>query len=179
MPLLADARRAGLTVVHLVSGPYAEKAPCPGDKELAGPNRSQSPALCAPTGCASAEECYGPASGASSADDRHLPAPHRDIGCVRPCPTRSWPPTGASSTVCSASEDLTLLYTGFLTNVCLTHSPRAMIDMINRGYRCVVLATAPPAASRRIPWMMLNYRAAIRYWYAGYSALSEEVGEGL
>jgi nicotinamidase-related amidase len=187
VPLLADARRAGLTVVHLVSGPYAEKYPqYQATKELAGPEPEPEPGSVRTDWMRErAEECYGPGFWEHHPPTTDTSQPrHRDIPeCVRPLPDEIMAANGRQlNRVLRERGIWTLLYTGFLTNVCLTHSPGAMIDMINRGYRCVVLRDCTTSGEQADTVdEMLNYRAAIRYfeYTLAYSALSKEVRRGL
>jgi hypothetical protein len=152
-PLMRAARAAGVAVFHLAGSTYAERYPqyraIRDDPELQAPPRP--PEAVAPTGPIPARCIY------PEAQIDHLakvvgphypgrpwvnfPEKHDIARCVRPEPEdlvvlNGWQLHG----LCHRRGIHTLLYAGFLADVCLMNVPGAIAEMKERfGYRIIAL----------------------------------------
>jgi nicotinamidase-related amidase len=178
VPLAQAAREAGLRIIHLCGGPYAEKySQYRFTKELAGPEPDRGPGSVNTSWTRErAEECYGPGFWENHPPTTDINQPvHRDIPeCAQPLPGDWMAMTGHQlNRLCRALGVWNLFYTGFLTNVCVMHSSGGMLDMISRGYRCVILRDCTTGGEQADTIdEQFNTRAAIRYleYTQGYSA---------
>ncbi|MCC6442656.1 MAG: cysteine hydrolase family protein [Armatimonadetes bacterium] len=187
VPLSEAARKAGMPMIHVTGGAYAETYPQYRlVKEMVGPEPPAEPG-CIRTdwGRERAEECYGPGFW-----ERHPPTTdtsrpaYRDIPeCAKPRPCDYMVATGHQlNRLCRGLGVWTLLYTGFLTNVCVLHSAGGMLDMIGRGYRTVILRDCTTGGEQADTVDdMVNTRMAIRYieYTNGYSAESGDILKGV
>ena len=182
-PLLEDARRAHMNIVHLVSGPYARKYPQYKVTEaLVGPEPDPEPG-CIDTGWLEErpDEQYGPGFSAYYPPTADITQPkHRDIPrCVQPHPGEYMASTGHQlNRLLRGLGVWTIVYAGFNTNVCVIHSSGCIWDMRTRNYRCVLLRDCTTSAEQADTVDELrNYHAALRTieHFMGYTAASEDM----
>jgi len=182
-PAMEAARKAGISVFHLAQHTYADKYPkyreIAADPELRDPN---------PTGNMS--RCVRPRSVEEMWRDEYgtdFPGPvwvtHKDkfdiAESVRPLPDEyvflnGWQLNG----LCRRMDIDTLIYVGFMADLCLMNIPGAIREMVSKfGYRCIVLRECTTAYEFADTceggWMT---RAAIRLIESGlgYSASSRD-----
>ena len=186
-PLLGDARRVGMNIVHLVSGPYARKYPqYRATEALVGPDPDPEP------GCIDTQwleerpdEQYGPGFNAHFPPTTDITQPkHRDIPrCVQPRPGEYMASTGHQlNRLLRGLGVWTIAYAGFKTNVCVIHSSGCIWDMRTRGYRCVLVRDCTTSAEQSDTVDELrNYHAAVRTieHFMGYTAISDDLRAGL
>jgi len=182
-PVMRAAREAGVTVFHLAQHIYAPKYPQ--YRQIA-----EDPELKPPSPPADCERCVRPRPVQEQWADEYgeaFPGPvwvtHKekfDIAeAVRPkddepVVTDGWQLNG----LCRRRDIDTLLYVGFMADLCLVNIPGAIREMSGKfGYRCVVLRDCTTAYefqdTHEGRWMT---RAAVRLIETGmgYSATSED-----
>jgi nicotinamidase-related amidase len=187
VPLLADARRAGAHVVHLVSGPYARKYPqYRATESMVGPDPAPEPGCPKPQWLTDRnEEQYGPGFNTHYPPTTDIGSPkHRDIPlCVQPLPGEYMASTGRQlNRLLRGLGVWTILYAGFNTNICVIHSSGCIWDMRLRGYRPVLLRDCTTSGEQADTVdEMRNYHAAVRSieHFMGYTALSDHVRSAL
>ena len=182
-PVLAAARETGIPVFHLASGAYAAKYPqyrrILDDDELKGPEVGYESRQCIRPVTVDEEwaERFGPnwpgpvwETHPETFDIAHAVRPTENEHVV----VDGWQLSG----LCRRLDVDTLVYAGFMANVCLLHVPGAMIEMAKKfRYRCVVLHDCT-VAHELIPTLPNHdlTKAAIRYieFGLGYSTSSHE-----
>ena len=144
-PVLVGAREIGIPVFHLASGSYAAKYPqyrrLLDDDELKGPEIGYEDRQCVRPVTVDEEwaERFGP-NWPGPVWETH-PETFDIARAVRPTENEhvvvdGWQLSG----LCRRLDVDTLVYVGFMANVCLLHVPGAMIEMAKQfRYRCVVL----------------------------------------
>ncbi len=182
-PAIEAARKAGIAVFHLAQHTYADRYPK--YREIAA-----DPELKAPSSAGNMSRCARPRSVEEMWQDEYgtdFPGPvwvtHKDkfdiAEAVRPLPDEyvylnGWQLNG----LCRRMDIDTLLYVGFMADLCLMNIPGAIREMASKfGYRCVVLRECTTAYefadTYEGGWMT---RAAIRLIESGlgYSASSTD-----
>lgn len=180
-PTMKAARESGMTVLHLAQSGYAGKYPQ--YNAIASDSDLQEPEIPKTEGCIRRREFR------AKWDDQYGPeyagpvwVTHADtfdiVESVRPADDEPVFLTGLQlNGLCRRRDIDTLIYVGFMADLCLVNISGAIREMTNRfGYRCIVLRDCTTAYEYEDTvdgqWMT---RAAIRTIETdgGYSAASE------
>jgi len=155
-PLLAAARKAGLTVLHVVGGGDYFKGyeGCRRAVELAGPPReTPRPKLSSDPRIKELRKLYA---------QRVFPGTHNQEDVRRGFEQVGFPPQAVpvgSEGIAQTTQQLLalcvdgginhLVYAGFAINYCITFSPGGMVDMSRHGLMCSTIRQAVTAVENR------------------------------